>query len=129
MYLPPARNVLSGAVTARNTEARVSIVQSASPDTLVLADGARDPDAAGTRITPGGPPHVYGPVGKSSTATATATRARYLHRITEGDMIISEEELTGYAYRPPWNVLERVLVTSGFAQAEGPKDSSQGRLA
>jgi hypothetical protein len=55
-----------------------------------------------------------------------ARRARYLHRITEGDMIISEEELTGDAYRPPWNVLERVLVTSGFAQAEGPKDSSQG---
>ena len=51
--------------------------------------------------------------------------ARYLHRITEGGKVISEEEITGYAYRPPWNVLERELVTAGFIQTEG----AEGLLA
>lgn len=32
-----------------------------------------------------------------------AYHARYLHRITDGGTIISEEELTGDAYRPPRN--------------------------
>ena len=52
-----------------------------------------------------------------------------MHRITEGDKVISEEELTGYAYRPPWNVLERELVTAGFTQAEGAEGLLAWRLA
>jgi hypothetical protein len=60
---------------------------------------------------------------------AEAYRARYLHRITEGDKVISEEELTGYAYRPPWNVLERELVTAGFTQTEGAEGLLAWRLA
>jgi hypothetical protein len=31
-----------------------------------------------------------------------ACRARYLYRITEGEKVISEEEITGHAYRPAW---------------------------
>jgi hypothetical protein len=61
-------------------------------------------------------------------STPTGRRARYLHRITEGDTIISEEDLIGYAYRPPWNVLECELVTAGFAQAEGA-EGAEGLLA
>ena len=49
-----------------------------------------------------------------------------MHRITEGDKVISEEELTGCAYRPPWSMLERELVTAGFAQADG---AAEGLLA
>jgi hypothetical protein len=62
-------------------------------------------------------------------AYGEACRARYLHRITEDDKIISEEEITGYAYRPPWNVLERELVTAGFTQAEGAEGLLAWRLA
>jgi hypothetical protein len=36
---------------------------------------------------------------------------------------------TGYAYRPPWNVLERELVTAGFTQAEGAEGLLAWRLA
>lgn len=62
-------------------------------------------------------------------ADGETCRARYLHRVTEGDKIISEEDLTGYAYLPPWNVLERELVTAGFAQAEGAEGLLAWRLA
>jgi hypothetical protein len=34
-------------------------------------------------------------------ADGEAYRARYVHRITEDGKVISEEEITGYAYRQP----------------------------
>jgi SAM-dependent methyltransferase len=46
-------------------------------------------------------------------------RARYLYRITEGDTVLDEEEIIGYAYRPAWDVLQRELVTAGFTQVDG----------
>jgi SAM-dependent methyltransferase len=73
--------------------------------------------------------HTYTVLSEILDADGEAYRARYLHRITEGDTIISEEELTGYAYRPAWNVLERELVTAGFAQAEGAEGLLAWRLA
>ncbi len=62
-------------------------------------------------------------------ADEESCRARYLHRITEGGKVISEEEIAGHAYRPPWNVLERELVTAGFTQAEGADGLLAWRLA
>jgi Methyltransferase domain len=73
--------------------------------------------------------HTYTVLSEILDADGETCRARYLHRITEGDKIISEEELTGYAYRPPWNVLERELATAGFAQAEGAEGLLTWRLA
>jgi SAM-dependent methyltransferase len=69
--------------------------------------------------------HTYTVLLEILDAVGEAFRARYLHRITAGDKLISEEEITSYAYRPPWNVLEHELVTAGFTQAEG----SEGLLA
>lgn len=73
--------------------------------------------------------HTYTVLSEILNVDGEACRARYLHRITEGDKIISEEELTGYAYRPPWNVLERELVTSGFTRADGAERLLAWRLA
>jgi SAM-dependent methyltransferase len=69
--------------------------------------------------------HTYTILSEFSDVDGEACRARYVHRITEGDKVIGEEDLTGYAYRPPRNVLEPELVTAGFTQAEG----TEGLLA
>jgi SAM-dependent methyltransferase len=72
--------------------------------------------------------HTYTILSEISDIDGEACRARYVHRITESDKVISEEELTGYAYRPPWNVLEPELVTAGFTQAEGTEGLLAWRL-
>jgi SAM-dependent methyltransferase len=69
--------------------------------------------------------HTYTVLSEILDADGEAYRARYLHRITAGDKIVGQEEITGYAYRPQWSVLERELVTAGFAQTEG----AEGLLA
>ena len=56
-------------------------------------------------------------------------RSRFLYRITEGDKVISEEEITGYSYRPPWDVLQRELAAAGFTQTEGAEGLLAWRLA
>jgi hypothetical protein len=73
--------------------------------------------------------HTYTVLLEILDADEEAYRARYLQRITEGDKVISEEELTGCAYRPPWNVLERELAAAGFVQAEGAEGLLAWRLA
>jgi SAM-dependent methyltransferase len=73
--------------------------------------------------------HTYTVLSEILDADEERCRARYVHRIAEGDRVIGEEELIGYAYRPPWNVLERELVTAGFAQAEGAEGLLAWRLA
>jgi hypothetical protein len=73
--------------------------------------------------------HTYTILAEILDADEEACRARYVHRITEGDKIIGEEALTGYAYRPPWNMLQRELVTAGFTQAEGAEGLLTWRLA
>jgi hypothetical protein len=73
--------------------------------------------------------HTYTVLSEIAVPDGEAYRARYLHRITEGGKVISEEEIAGYAYRPPWNVLERELVTAGFTQAEGAEGLLAWRLA
>ncbi len=58
-----------------------------------------------------------------------AFRARYLYRVTEGEKVISEEEIIGYAYRPVWDVIQRELVSAGFTQTEGAERLLAWRLA
>jgi hypothetical protein len=69
--------------------------------------------------------HTYSILSEILDTDGEACRARYLHRITEGDKVISEEETIGYAYRPPREVLWRELEEAGFTQAEG----AEGLLA
>jgi hypothetical protein len=49
--------------------------------------------------------------------------------ITEGQQVVSEEEITGYAYRPARNVIERELVSVGFTQTVGAERLPAWRLA
>lgn len=44
-------------------------------------------------------------------------------------VVISEEEITGCAYRPPWDVLRRELTDAGFTQADGADGLLAWRLA
>jgi SAM-dependent methyltransferase len=73
--------------------------------------------------------HTYAVLSEILDSDGEAWRARYLYRITEGGKVISEEEITGYSYRPPWDVLQRELVTAGFTQAEGAEGLLAWRLA
>lgn len=73
--------------------------------------------------------HTYTVLSEILSSDEEACRARYLHRITEGDKVISEEELTGYAYRPAWNVLRRELTDAGFAEAERAEGLLAWRLS
>jgi SAM-dependent methyltransferase len=73
--------------------------------------------------------HTYKVLSEILGLDGEAIRARYLYRITEGDKVLSEEEITGYSYRPPWDVLRRELETSGFTQAEGTEGLLAWRLA
>jgi hypothetical protein len=73
--------------------------------------------------------HTYTILSEIIDTDGEAYRARYLHRITEGKKVISEEEITGYAYRPPWKLLERELATAGFTQTKGAEGLLAWRLA
>ena len=57
-----------------------------------------------------------------------AAKARYVHRISAGDKVISEEEQVGYAYRPSWNVIKGELASAGFTQADAPEGLLAWRL-
>jgi predicted RNA methylase len=72
--------------------------------------------------------HTYAILSEILDTDGEACRARYVHRITQADKIISEEDVTGYAYRPPWNVLQHELVTAGFTQVEGAEGLLAWRL-
>lgn len=69
--------------------------------------------------------HTYTVLSEILDSGEEACRARYLYRITEGGKVISEEEITGCSYRPPWNVLRRELADAGFAETE----ATEGLLA
>lgn len=72
--------------------------------------------------------HTYSVSSEILDTDGEACHARYLHQISDGDKIIFEEELTGYAYRPPWDVLEPELVTAGFTQTDGADGLEAWRL-
>jgi cyclopropane fatty-acyl-phospholipid synthase-like methyltransferase len=73
--------------------------------------------------------HTYTALSEILGTDGEATRARYVHRITEGDKVISEEEISGCHYRPAWDVLQRELTTAGFVQTEGAERLLAWRLA
>ncbi|MEU1392165.1 MULTISPECIES: class I SAM-dependent methyltransferase [unclassified Nonomuraea] len=45
---------------------------------------------------------------------------RYLYRITQGDEVLSEEELVGHAYRPAWETLRDELMSAGYVRTAAP---------
>jgi SAM-dependent methyltransferase len=73
--------------------------------------------------------HTYTVLSEILQSDEEACRARYLYRITEGTKVISEEEITDYAYRPAWEVIQRELVSAGFTQTEGAERLLAWRLA
>jgi hypothetical protein len=72
--------------------------------------------------------HTYTGLLEILESDEEAFRARYLYRITEGEKGISEEEITGYAYRPVWDVIQHELVSAGFTQTEGAERLLAWRL-
>jgi SAM-dependent methyltransferase len=73
--------------------------------------------------------HTYTALTEILDTDGEAMHARYIHRITEGDTVISEEEITGHGYRPTWDVLQPELTTAGFVQVEGAEGLLAWRLA
>ena len=73
--------------------------------------------------------HTYAALSEILDSDGEACHARYLHRITEGDKVISEEEIIGYSYRPPWSMLQQELATAGFTQTDGAEGLLAWRLA
>lgn len=69
--------------------------------------------------------HTYSAASEILGYDGEAYHVRYVYRITEGSTVLSEEELTGYSYRPAWDVLKGELAGAGFTQAEG----AEGLLA
>jgi SAM-dependent methyltransferase len=73
--------------------------------------------------------HTYAIFSEILDSDEESCRARYVHRITEGDRVISEEDIIGYAYRPTWNVLKQELASAGFSPAERAEGLVGWRLA
>lgn len=69
--------------------------------------------------------HTYTVLSEILESDEEACRARYLHRVTNDDRVISEEEIVGRAYRPSWDVIRRELAGAGFTQT----DAAEGLLA
>jgi SAM-dependent methyltransferase len=73
--------------------------------------------------------HTYTVLLEILESDEEAFLARYLHRVTEEDKVISEEELIGHAYRPARDVIQHELVSAGFTQADAPDGLLAWRLA
>ena len=73
--------------------------------------------------------HTYTVLSEILESDEEAFRARYLYRVTEGEKVISEEEITGYGYRPAWDVIQRELAGAGFTQTDGAERLLAWRLA
>lgn len=64
--------------------------------------------------------HTYSALVELLGRDGEARHMRYVHRITEGDTVIMEEELTGCGYRPDRETLWRELEDAGFTLADVP---------
>ena len=73
--------------------------------------------------------HTYTVRSEILESDEESRRLRYVYRITEGEKVISEEELTGRAYWPTGNVLRRELTGAGFTPAEGAEGLLAWRIA
>jgi SAM-dependent methyltransferase len=72
--------------------------------------------------------HTYAILSEILESGDEAAKARYVHRISAGGTVISEEELVGYAYRPRWDVIQGELAGAGFTQADAPEGLLAWRL-
>jgi SAM-dependent methyltransferase len=72
--------------------------------------------------------HTYTVLSEILESDEEAFRARYLYRVTEGEKVISEEEITGCGYRPAWDVIQRELAGAGFSQTDGAERLLAWRL-
>lgn len=73
--------------------------------------------------------HTYTVLSEIADTDQESCRARYVYRITEGGRVVSEEEITGRAYRPLREVLWRELASAGFAHADEAEGLLSWRLA
>ncbi|MFI6180898.1 class I SAM-dependent methyltransferase [Nonomuraea sp. NPDC051191] len=64
--------------------------------------------------------HTYTVSSEITESDDEGATCRYLYRITQGDKLLSEEELIGHAYRPAWETLREELASAGFVQADAP---------
>jgi SAM-dependent methyltransferase len=72
--------------------------------------------------------HAYTVLSEVVESGDEAYLVRYVYRITAGGTVISEEEMTWYAYRPVLDVLSGELRGAGFTQAEGAEGLLAWRL-
>jgi SAM-dependent methyltransferase len=73
--------------------------------------------------------HTYTVLSEILESGDEACLTRLVYRISEGDKIISEDETSGYSYRPAWDVIQGELVGAGFTQADAPDGLLAWRLA
>ncbi|MFE3455677.1 class I SAM-dependent methyltransferase [Nonomuraea sp. NPDC059194] len=73
--------------------------------------------------------HTYTVLSEILESSEEACEARYLYRITQGDKVVSEEEIVGHAYRPVRKTIEEELLGAGFVQAVAPEGFLAWRLA
>ncbi|MEU6725983.1 class I SAM-dependent methyltransferase [Nonomuraea wenchangensis] len=64
--------------------------------------------------------HTYSIWSGITQLDAETFEGRFIHRIEEGDTVISEEELVGEAYRPLWPTIESELTGAGFTREDAP---------
>jgi SAM-dependent methyltransferase len=73
--------------------------------------------------------HTYTVLSEILQGDGETFGARYLYRVTEGEKVVSEEEITGCACRPVWDVIQRELVSAGFTQTQCAEGLLAWRLA
>jgi SAM-dependent methyltransferase len=62
--------------------------------------------------------HTYTVLSEILDSGEEEWHARYVYRITQGDQLLSEEEITGASYRPPRPTIERELTAAGFTHLQ-----------
>jgi SAM-dependent methyltransferase len=72
--------------------------------------------------------HTYTVLSEILESDDQACLARVVYRVSEGSKIISEDETSGYSYRPVRDVIQRELVGAGFTQADAPEGLLAWRL-
>ncbi|MET7333349.1 class I SAM-dependent methyltransferase [Nonomuraea sp. NPDC005650] len=65
--------------------------------------------------------HTYTVSSEIVESTEEAFKGRYLYRVTQGDRVVSEEEIVGHGYRPTWETLREELAGAGFVQSDAPE--------
>lgn len=73
--------------------------------------------------------HTYAVLSEILESYEGGCKARYLYRITEGDHVLSEEEIVGHAYRPVREVIQEELTNAGFTQTTAPESLLAWRLS